>query len=479
VRRLLFASLLAILFTPRAEAADVWRDPHPGIRYLHRSTNEPKEIHALIIDLSRAEISLRSTRSTEKGRTPSSFSTLVGAAAVVNGDFYNTNGSYDPVGLAIGEGMVWSDDTPGQSFVACTQAKDCQIDVSGRAVAADPSWRSAVGGNVILVRNGAVVQSAADDTACGAFCTTQHPRTAVGLSADRHTMILVVVEGRQTPILGMTTNRLAQLMLELGSDIALNLDGGGSSTMVVDGARVSGRPSNEPSERAVANHIAVLFNAAPPTGGRLVGFIRERDIFDANAGLQGVRVTLSTGQSATTDARGFYELPDVMAGDITVTAALAGYTTVTEMKTIVAGTTNWKSIALLPSTPPVPPPEDAGVAPDAELAPDAEGSPDLGSEGAVDSGASEPDAGEAPKADAGAIALDAARSFDAGSITDAGTPTAPDAGPPAIEPSVDPQDDTGCRCTRPPTRLFDLVLLTVAIVLARRRRYGAGASASR
>jgi hypothetical protein len=58
-------------------------------------------------------------------------------------------------------------------------------------------------------------------------------------------------------------------MAELGAAWAINLDGGGSSAMVVDGVRVSGRPTNEPNERRVANHLAVVRTCAalPPEGG--------------------------------------------------------------------------------------------------------------------------------------------------------------------------------------------------------------------
>jgi hypothetical protein len=355
VRRLsvIAACLFAAAGTP-AFAADVWTDPFPGIRYLHRSTDEPKEIHALLIDLLRPEISLRATKNNEKGRTTTSFSNLVGAAAAVNGDFYNTDGSYDPVGLAIGDGVVWSDDTTGQRFLACSAAKACEIDTTGRARAPDPSWIAAVGGNTLLVNDGAIAQTASDDTACGSFCTTAHPRTAVGISADGKTLILVVVEGRQTPILGMSTSRLAELMFELGAGVALNLDGGGSSAMVVNGARVSGRPSNEPSERSVANHLAILYDASLATSGRLVGFVRENDLYDTNAGLRGARVVSSSGDERTTDDRGFYEFTEVDAGDVTIDVTLDGFMPVRETKTITAGTTNWKSVAMVRAV-------DAGV----------------------------------------------------------------------------------------------------------------------
>lgn len=357
MRRKLRIALVVVgaLYGARAFAQDVWTEPVPGVRYLHRSTPEPKEIHALLVDLSRPEISLRATRENESGRTTSSFSNLVGAVAAINGDFYNTNGSFDPVGLAVGEGMIWSTDSVGHRFLACSAVKECEIDTTNQARSADASWVSAVGGNVLLVNEGAVVQSESDDTACGSFCTVPHPRTAAGLSADGLTLILVVVEGRQTPLLGMSLSRLAELMLELGASVALNLDGGGSSAMVVSGARVSGRPSNEPSERSVANHLAVLHDPSAATTGRLVGFIREEDIFDDTAGLAGATVSLSSGERTTTDDLGHYAFDEVAPGDVTVNVVLDGFLPASDIKTVVAGITNWKSIAMIRGTP------DAGV----------------------------------------------------------------------------------------------------------------------
>lgn len=433
--------LLALLLAAgTAHAADVWSDPFPGIRYLYRTTDEPKRIHALVVDLSRPEISLRATRDDEKGRTTTSFSTLVGAAVAINGDFYNTNGSFDPVGLAIGQGMVWSDDSAGHRFIACTAAKVCEIDTTNQARAADASWTAAVGGNRLLVNNGAIVQTAMADTACGDFCTVQHPRTAVGLSADRNTLIMVVVEGRQTPVLGMSLSRLADLMLELGSDVALNLDGGGSSAMVVNGSRVSGRPTNEPTERRVSNHLAVLFDAAAATTGRLVGFVREDDIFDENAGLSGARVSLSTGQQTTTDGRGFYEFAEVDAGDVTVSVELAGFAPASDTKTVVAGVTNWKSVALVRAAP------DAGVA-----EPDA-GTEDTGAE--ADAGPAAPDASEEPvplPQDAGTAGADAAET----------------------EMGEGEPEERGCACVQAPAPLpagrgIPLAMLLLAVVIAAR-----------
>jgi peptidoglycan hydrolase-like protein with peptidoglycan-binding domain len=115
----------------------------------------------------------------------------------------------------------------------------------------------AIGGNLVLVRDGVVT-------------TTSHPRnprTAVGFSADGLTMWLVVVDGRSTASVGMTYVELANYMKSLGADDALNLDGGGSSTLV---ARMPGATSvsvrNTPSDgaqRPVPNGIGFVSTAQP------------------------------------------------------------------------------------------------------------------------------------------------------------------------------------------------------------------------
>jgi hypothetical protein len=85
----------------------------------------------------------------------------------------------------------------------------------------------------------------------------RHPRTAVGFSRDSATMFLVVVDGRSTASVGMTLVELAALMRRVGAWQALNFDGGGSTTMVVDGAIVN-VPSDATGEREVGNALLVV-----------------------------------------------------------------------------------------------------------------------------------------------------------------------------------------------------------------------------
>jgi hypothetical protein len=93
----------------------------------------------------------------------------------------------------------------------------------------------------------------------------RNPRTAVGFSADGLKMWMVVVDGRATNSVGMTYVELANYMRSIGADDAINLDGGGSSTMV---ARMPGDSSvsvrNTPSDgtqRLVPNGIGFVSTA--------------------------------------------------------------------------------------------------------------------------------------------------------------------------------------------------------------------------
>ena len=89
-----------------------------------------------------------------------------------------------------------------------------------------------------------------------------HPRTAVGIDRDTGEILLLVIDGRQPHSRGYTMVELARMMKRLGAETALNLDGGGSTTMVgrdrEGDVRVLNRPSDG-SQRYVADGIAVLF----------------------------------------------------------------------------------------------------------------------------------------------------------------------------------------------------------------------------
>ncbi|GAA5145943.1 hypothetical protein GCM10023340_16100 [Nocardioides marinquilinus] len=116
--------------------------------------------------------------------------------------------------------------------------------------------RLAITGNTFLVRDGLV--TVVDDR-------EMHPRTAIGIDRDSRTLILLTVDGRRATSRGYTMVELAEKMIDLGAEAALNLDGGGSTTMLA--GRPGQRPGlvNSPSdgvERRVANAVVVTYR--PP-----------------------------------------------------------------------------------------------------------------------------------------------------------------------------------------------------------------------
>jgi len=85
----------------------------------------------------------------------------------------------------------------------------------------------------------------------------RHPRSAIGFSRDSATLFLLVVDGRSQKSVGMTLVELAAIMRRLGAWQAMNFDGGGSTTMIIDGAIVNA-PSDATGEREVGNSLLVI-----------------------------------------------------------------------------------------------------------------------------------------------------------------------------------------------------------------------------
>ncbi|GAB3447576.1 hypothetical protein GCM10027570_20170 [Streptomonospora sediminis] len=111
--------------------------------------------------------------------------------------------------------------------------------------------QTAIGGRNVLLRDGET--TGADDGA-------RHPRTAIGFSRDGRRMFLVVADGRARGTRGATLPEVAERLRRAGADDALELDGGGSATLLTrapgtDGLELRNR-AGEP-ERAVPNGLSV------------------------------------------------------------------------------------------------------------------------------------------------------------------------------------------------------------------------------
>ena len=345
-----------------ARAEDKVTTPYAGIRRIERTTATPNRIHIIEVDLTNPGIRLRATRSEHRRRVVSSFADLYGCQIATNGDFFSYT-DYSTSGVAMGHGTRWADtsDNSTQGFIGFGVRNDVGIAQPSTVKAPDDWMVDVVGGRPMVVKDGAAVTfSPCSDSFC-----LRNPRTAVGINEDHTKMWLVVVDGRSSSSAGASLNELGQLMKGLGAHRALNLDGGGSSTMYIKAAGGVVNAPSDGSQRTVANHLGVC--VVPPKGS-LRGYIRKEDIYDETAGMAGVTVTLSTGESAVTDADGLYEIADVPRGDVTITAAGDGYAGERAVY-VTADDLTWGSIAMTvddgdDDDDPADPGSDAGIGDD-------------------------------------------------------------------------------------------------------------------
>lgn len=128
----------------------------------------------------------------------------------------------------------------------------------------------AVGGIPRLITDGKIDVAWEKAKISESFSTTEHPRTAVGFSQDGLTLWLVTVDGRQSGLSrGISLDDLAALMRELGCWQAVNLDGGGSTTMLVRD-QIINSPSDLRGERVVSNSVMVVMNPQKAGPSRMV-----------------------------------------------------------------------------------------------------------------------------------------------------------------------------------------------------------------
>ena len=154
--------------------------------------------------------------------------------------------------MAIGShSMILSGHGTASDFLASLSLDDT-LSVQLNLNPLDQPIEEAIGGSKQFIKNG-VVDSNWEE---------RHPRTAVGYSVDSTQMYFVVVDGRQSHSVGMKLSELGDFLVMIGVNNAINLDGGGSSAMVIQNEVVNS-PSDGGIQRAVAN---ALFVTIPDPG---------------------------------------------------------------------------------------------------------------------------------------------------------------------------------------------------------------------
>jgi hypothetical protein len=163
--------------------------------------------------------------------------------------------------------LSFGGDTVPASLALLRRGARVSLEIAYDPVEGEPkTWVTAqdiVGGAGLLIRDGKDVEDWSVETFNQGFAENRHPRTLIGTAADS-TIWLVTVDGRQPQLsVGMTLVELRELARRLGLVNALNLDGGGSTTMWVQG-QVVNSPSDPTGPRKVSD--ALLVYARSPQG---------------------------------------------------------------------------------------------------------------------------------------------------------------------------------------------------------------------
>lgn len=274
---LIIAGGLGYWYYHRPAPASVQRTLFEGVTYVRDVRREPRPlvIHVVTVDLDAAGIGFLVTPGDPtrdqplRARKTSQFLTEFGVQLAVNGDFFSpwySNSPWDyyphvgdpvrPKGLAASRGVVYATGRPERPTLYLSRDNRASFDEPMGEV------YNAISGRPMLLVAGKVVAQPGDD----GYYDDLHPRTAVALDKNARRLIIVVIDGRQPNYSeGVTLAELAEILREYGGDTALNLDGGGSTTLVIEGEAGSPILLNSPidnripgRERPVGNHLGIF-----------------------------------------------------------------------------------------------------------------------------------------------------------------------------------------------------------------------------
>ncbi len=178
------------------------------------------------------------------------------AILAINGDYYGFRDS----GYVLRNGELYRDkarDEAGSEDLVYEKDGTMKIvkeeDVSAQTLAEDGAWQIFSFGPA-LVSDGEIVVSEQTEVE---QAMRSNPRTAIGQMGPKHYLFLVS-DGRSEESAGLTLYELAEVMQELGCELAYNLDGGGSTTMVFNGTVVN-QPTDGRStgERGVSDIVYI------------------------------------------------------------------------------------------------------------------------------------------------------------------------------------------------------------------------------
>jgi len=270
---LLVAATVTLYYWGRPAPIEMRQEIYPCVVYYRRVHYNPRMMvaHIVTVDLTCKNVNVLVTPPEKNdknnplnARTTSQFAEEFGLQVAINGDGFTpwwTRSVFDyyphdgdpitPNGFAASRGKEYGEVKGPTLFINST--KEATFGTAYRKV------YNAISGQSWLVKEKQPVPDLNDINIA--------PRTAIGLDGPGTRLIMIVVDGRQ-PLYseGVTVQEMADLMLFYGGDNAVNLDGGGSSTLVIQDPQTHQiRVMNSPidnyipgRERPVGNHFGIF-----------------------------------------------------------------------------------------------------------------------------------------------------------------------------------------------------------------------------
>ena len=273
-------------FTKEGEKKTI---PFPGVEHVERTTNTPRQLtqHLVYLDTKNPNLRILSTRPEREGNHPPgttkmettrAFLERTKAHIAINANFFDNGaeakkkGITRLLGLAMSEGNFvspWTANNPlYRDAIHFSQKGDIRFlerpsDIGdGYATLPATDLYTAVTGHARLLRSGVIAVKPSDPN------KDLNPRTALGQHRDGR-LVLFVVDGRRPGnSLGMATHEVAEFLHERGLVDAIQLDGGGSTTLAFGDGKGKGRLINKPSdftERKVGNNLGFVLGEEEST----------------------------------------------------------------------------------------------------------------------------------------------------------------------------------------------------------------------
>ncbi|MFC3199350.1 phosphodiester glycosidase family protein [Parapedobacter deserti] len=222
----------------------IWKHGH-----FERLFGSQQDVNLVEIDLKKHRRKIRIAADAVRLDSTSQIAATHDAVAAINGGFFDmkNGGSVDYVKVANRVINRTKTQTDRANAVLLISRKKTEIQP-----AASPDYERSEVPNVLLSGPLLIHDGSAIILASNPFNDNRHPRSAIAVTADRK-LIFVVVDGRNKQAAGMSLAELTKLLGWLGAGDAMNLDGGGSSTLFVKGATETG-VVNHPSDNKIFDH---------------------------------------------------------------------------------------------------------------------------------------------------------------------------------------------------------------------------------